>query len=173
MPKKEIDYSKSLIYKIQHVTNQELLYVGSTTNFTKRKASHKERCNNDKEWNTKYNLKLYKMIRENGGWSQFKCIVVKEFPCKNRDELLLEEDIVMRELKTNMNKVRASITREEHLEYQRQKMRQYREVNFNGCNETNYMYGCIQHMCECGGSYTNKHKARHLKTSKHLNHNFT
>ena len=37
MPRKAIDYSKTIIYKIQHEDNDELLYVGHTTDFTKRK----------------------------------------------------------------------------------------------------------------------------------------
>ena len=39
MPK--IDYSKTAIYKIEHITNTHLLYIGSTTNYNRRKAEHK------------------------------------------------------------------------------------------------------------------------------------
>ena len=31
MPRTTTDYSKLVIYKIQHINNPELLYVGSTT----------------------------------------------------------------------------------------------------------------------------------------------
>ena len=61
MPKTPVDYSKTVIYKIQHQDKPELLYVGSTTNFTKRKNSHKRNCNNLN--NKKYNLKVYQMIK--------------------------------------------------------------------------------------------------------------
>ena len=54
------DYSKTVIYKIQHLDKDELLYVGHTTNFTKRKCLHKHNCK------TKTSP-LYKMMRENGG----------------------------------------------------------------------------------------------------------
>jgi hypothetical protein len=168
MPKKDIDYSKSVIYKIQHLINQELLYVGSTTNFTKRKASHKERCNNEKEWNKKYNLKIYKMIRDNGGWNNFNCIVIKDFPCLNKNELLFEEDKVMRELNSNMNTLSSILTEEQKKEYTRNKMKEYRNTNFNNCNEKNKVYKSIPNKCECGGSFLNNHKARHFKTKKHL-----
>ena len=79
MPLKQIDYQKAVIYKIQHLENEELLYVGSTTNFIKRKQHHKCICN--KPTNMSYNLKVYQMIRDNGGWMQFKMIIIKEFPC--------------------------------------------------------------------------------------------
>ena len=69
MPKKEIDYSKCVIYKIQHKDNDALLYVGHTTDFIKRKCNHK--TNVKCEPSSKYNLKVYQMIRENGGWDNF------------------------------------------------------------------------------------------------------
>ena len=47
MPKKIIDYSKTIIYKIVcNDLNITDLYIGHTTNFIKRKATHKSNCNN-------------------------------------------------------------------------------------------------------------------------------
>ena len=47
MPKVEIDYSKTIIYKLCckdiNITD---IYVGHTTNFIKRKNEHKSDCNN-------------------------------------------------------------------------------------------------------------------------------
>ena len=95
------DYSKTIIYKLQHEDDESLLYVGSTTNFTHRKSQHK---NNTKNSNGKqYNEKLYKMIRENGGFESFKMIQIKEFPCSSERESEAEEDKVMLELKSTMN----------------------------------------------------------------------
>ena len=62
------DYSKTIIYKIEHLHNKSLLYLGQTTNFTNRKHKHKSCCNKPEM----YNVKLYKMMRENGGWECFK-----------------------------------------------------------------------------------------------------
>jgi hypothetical protein len=48
MPKKPIDYSKTIIYKL--VCNDLSItdvYVGSTTSFVKRKYLHKSLCNNE------------------------------------------------------------------------------------------------------------------------------
>ena len=98
------DYSKTVIYKIQHEDNESLVYIGSTTDFTKRKCSHKRSCNNPKV----FNIKLYQMIRDNGGWNCFKMIQIKEFPCNNKREAEAEEDRNMLELKANMNERRAS-----------------------------------------------------------------
>ena len=113
-----MDYSKCVIYKIQHKDNNDLLYVGHTTDFTKRKYNHKSSVNNEK--GNLYNLKLYQMIRENDGWDNFNMIVVKEFPCENLREAEAEEDKVMREMKATMNERKASRSREELQEYRHQ-----------------------------------------------------
>jgi len=69
MPKTAMDYSKCCIYKIEHIDDESLVYVGHTTEFNKRKAHHKSRCNNENE--KSFNCKLYQMIRNNGG---LKCL---------------------------------------------------------------------------------------------------
>ena len=115
MPRKAVDYSRTIIYKIQHEDNEELLYVGHTTDFTKRKTAHKQGTNNP---NTKvYNIKLYKMIRQNGGWGSFKMLEIKKFSCNDGNEACAEEDRIMKELKSTMNDRRAytGMTRHEYL----------------------------------------------------------
>jgi hypothetical protein len=101
MPKNPIDYSKTIIYKIQHIEKDDLIYVGSTTNFTKRKSAHKACCIHTSEKN--YNNKKYEIIRENGGFEMFKMLEVKKFPCNDLNEARAEEDKVFLELKANMN----------------------------------------------------------------------
>lgn len=92
MPSKAVDYSKTLIYKIQHKQINELLYVGHTTDFTSRKAKHKKALRNHSP------LQLYRMIEHNGGWEEFNMVVVELFPCKTKQEACLREDAVMRGL---------------------------------------------------------------------------
>ena len=123
------DYSKTVIYKIQHLDKDELLYVGHTTNFTKRKCLHKHNCK------TKTSP-LYKMMRENGGWECFNMIVIKDFPCANRTEACLEEDKVMRAMKANMNTLRAYTTPEE--KYGQRK--EYNQANKEVINEKHKVY---------------------------------
>ena len=84
MPKVSIDYSKCVIYKIVNVDNENLVYIGHTTNFNQRKGKHKSTCNNEK--GNYYNQKVYKMIRENGGWEMFRMIEIMKYPCKDKQE---------------------------------------------------------------------------------------
>ena len=124
MPKTATDYSKNVIYKIQHNDDDSLLYVGHTTNFIKRKQLHKS--------DSKLSQKLiYKMIRENGGWECFTMIVIKVFPCENSMEACIEEDRIMREMKTSMNTKRAYTTPEEKREYHKE----YNQANKEQNNE--------------------------------------
>ena len=120
MPKLPMDYSETIIYKIEHIDNDSLVYVGYTTNWDKRKSAHKCRCNNEKYSN--HNLKLYQMIRENGGWDMFRMIEVEKFPCINKREAEKRESEVMKELKSIMN-MRPSYVSEEE---KKDKMKEYR-----------------------------------------------
>ena len=105
------DYSKTVIYKIEHIENDNLLYVGHTTNWNNRKTKHKSCCNNKN--NKAYNSKLYQMIRNNGGWENFKMIEVEKYPCNYNREAERRENEVMKKFKTNMNTNRSYISEDE------------------------------------------------------------
>jgi hypothetical protein len=83
MPKLPMNYNNAVIYKI--VCNDLTItdcYVGSTTNFTKRKYMHKFNCKSKI-------CKVYHFIRENGGWDNWSVILVEEYPTTLK--LLLEQ----------------------------------------------------------------------------------
>ena len=101
MPKVSIDYSKCSIYKIEHIENESLVYIGHTTNFNQRKGKNKSICNNTKD--NGYNRKLYRMIRDNGGWEMFRMIEIKKYPCKDKQEAERGEYDIIRELKATLN----------------------------------------------------------------------
>ena len=90
------DYSKCVIYTIRTPNG---LYVGSTCNFINRKYQHKSDIHNEKS--KKYNIKLYKNIRENGDEWEMK--PHSEFPCKNKMEMNIEEERIRCELNADLN----------------------------------------------------------------------
>jgi hypothetical protein len=90
------DYNKAIIYTIRSKDN---LYVGSTCNFRSRKYQHK--VNIHKENNKHYNLKIYKIIRDNDFEWDMK--PYKEFPCENKLQLSIEEERIRQELNADMN----------------------------------------------------------------------
>lgn len=80
MPRKPIDYSNTIIYKLccndPNITD---VYVGSTTNWTNRKNEHKSNCNNENS--EKYNLQVYTFIRDNGDWNNWSMIEIEKICC--------------------------------------------------------------------------------------------
>ena len=103
MPAKEIDYSTTVIYKI--VCNDLAvtdLYVGSTTNFRNRKNGHKSLCNSNKEIK-RYNLKIYKTIKDNGGWENWTMVQIEEYPCANGNEARARERYWFEQLNATLN----------------------------------------------------------------------
>lgn len=118
MPYKVANYKNGKIYKIEHLEKPELVYIGSTTQFNRRKANHKRACNNIT--GSSYNYKLYDMIRLNGGWNEFKMMVIKEYSCNNKTELLIEEEKHRKEYQASLNKIRAYRTEEETKQYNKE-----------------------------------------------------
>jgi hypothetical protein len=90
MPKVDIDYSNTLFYKIScRDTNITDVYIGHTTNFVQRKYGHKQACNNPKYAN--YNCKVYNIIRQNGGWDNWRMDIIAYHECKDLHEARTKE----------------------------------------------------------------------------------
>lgn len=118
MPRKAIDYSKCVIYKLccldPNITDE---YIGHTTSFVDRKKNHKKNCNNK---NGKYyNLKVYQFIRENGGWENWKMIQIEEYSCNNSREAELREQYWITYLNATLNMIKSFINENEKLEYKK------------------------------------------------------
>lgn len=103
MPLKTIDYSKSVIYKIVcNDLNITDVYVGHTTDFIRRKSSHKSACINEKD--KRYNLKVYQMIRNNGGWDNWSMVEIEKCNFKDSNEAGARERHYYETLNSTMNK---------------------------------------------------------------------
>ena len=191
MPRTAIDYSKCCIYKIEHLEDENLVYVGHTTNWDKRKCEHKHRCNSEKS--DKHNLKLYQMMRENGGWEMFKMIEVEKYPCSDKREAEKRETEVMKELKSNMNMIKSYLTEEEKNEYKKkanvkyyrghktiisENSKTYRQNNKEVIQERKKQYydknkvkilenQRLKVECGCGCEVSKQHLQRHQTTKKH------
>ena len=102
MPRKEIDYSKTIIYKIvcDDIDISEC-YVGHTTEFTKRKYKHKYSCNTETHHTHNYNV--YKFIRSNNGWDNWSMIEIEKYPCIDANEACSRERYWLEILKATLN----------------------------------------------------------------------
>ena len=120
------DYSKTIMYKIVcNDLNVKECYVGHTINMTKRKCCHKSACNNEKDKG--YNNKIYQIIRENGGWSNWSMILVEKFPCKDKFEACKRERELYEGLGAKMNIQRPYITQEDTKEYYKKYYQDHKE----------------------------------------------
>jgi len=104
MPKTEIDYSNTIIYKIT-CKNPAItdVYVGHTTNFVQRKHTHKQSCINEKA--TNYKCKVYEVIRNNGGWTNWKMEIINFFDCADHYAARKKEQEYFISLNATLNSI--------------------------------------------------------------------
>jgi len=138
MPKVPISYNNCCIYKIEHIEDESLLYVGFTTNFNKRKGDHKIRIKNVD--NKKYKITLYEMRREHGGWEMIRMIEIEKNPCNDKQEAEKRETEIKKELKANMNSVKSYTNDEERVESKKERFRIYRETHKEEIKERGKLY---------------------------------
>jgi predicted GIY-YIG superfamily endonuclease len=162
MPRTPIDYSKTIMYKIvSKDLNNNYIYVGSTTDFPKRKYNHKTACTNE---NSRfYNIKVYKMIRENGGWNEFEMIEIEKYPCNDKNECFARERYWKEYFNANMNtRVPGAFNELGKIEYDKK----YYINNIEKIHKfKNKKYDCV-----CCGKYTYANRIQHLNTPKHQNY---
>jgi hypothetical protein len=162
MPRIAIDYSKTLIYKI--VCNDLTItdvYVGSTTDFTRRKSCHKSSCNNINS--KKYDFKVYQTIRANGGWENWSMILVENFPCENVNESHARERFWHETLNANLNIQVPNRLRKEY-------KKEYHDKNKLTILPKHNIYKKQIILCCCGIFTTFGNKAKHERTKRHQKH---
>ena len=171
-----IDYSRGMIYKLT-CRNPDItkIYVGSTVDWTRRKASHKCDCNNPNS--SKHHLFVYEFIREHGGWDNWHMILIENYPCNSKRELEARENYWANELHSTLNSMRPYVSdemkRKEHIE---------RSAKWNKDNKERYNEICKKYMennkekrkeritCElCGVIHSKGGTAQHKRTNnRHL-----
>ncbi len=115
MTKKDLDFSKTVIYKIicKDLVITEC-YVGRTTDIIRRRSAHKASCMNNK--NTSYNVKLYQFIREHGNWINWSLVEIEKVNCNSLEEASIKErywyDLLKPTLNNNIPCQKPNISRE-------------------------------------------------------------
>jgi hypothetical protein len=152
MPRRPIDYSKCMIYKLAckdpTITD---VYVGHTTDRYKRKYTHRFHCMT--ESSRKYNYFVYQFIRDHGGFDNWDIIMLEEFPCENIDQALVRERYWFEQLRATLNKQVPSRTIQEYKQANRQIINEKKRQKIE---------------CECGHTYSRSNKSVHIKSKKHL-----
>jgi hypothetical protein len=117
-----VNYNNSIIYKLccKDIDVKEV-YVGSTTNFIRRRQQHKDACNN----NVKYNYRVYQFIRANGGFENFDMIQIEKYSCDDKRELHARERYWIEELNATLNCLIPMRTHKEYYEKKKEKNKEY------------------------------------------------
>ena len=191
-----VNYSKGLIYKLCcNDTNITDIYVGSTTNFIRRKCTHKSACNNEND--KSYNYHVYNFIRNNGGWDNWSMILLREYSTTNKKQLERKERKYIEKLGATLNshiptrtkpewynenqdviKEKIKKYNETNKEHIREQKKQYREANKESLSEQKKEYykenkeninklKMEKIECECGCMLRKSDMARHKKSQKH------
>jgi hypothetical protein len=181
MPRVPIDYANTIIYKI--VCNDLSItdcYVGHTTDFVRRKSCHKYICKNEKD--EKHNLKIYKAIRDNGGWTNWCMITIEKYPCKDVYEACIRERYYYEQLNSNLNMVFPQRNKKEYYVANREQIISnthiYADSHKNEISQRNKLYKVLNKeqlkinrskpsVCECGRKINHQNKTEHLKTKIH------
>ena len=158
------------VYKI---SNGTFTYYGSTCNFKRRMRDHKFNCYHKKV--EKYNLKLYKTIRDNGGWQQFTKEIIED-NIETKQQWKERETYYLRNFKCNMNTLH-NITKEEYKKRQNARKKVYNEKPIN--KEKRKAHSAKQYQknkaylrekikCECGRTICQGSKSKHIKNPTHI-----
>tara|TARA_R110000823_G_scaffold305967_1_gene428205 strand:- start:22 stop:546 length:525 start_codon:yes stop_codon:yes gene_type:complete len=152
-----------VIYKIICDDVPNYVYVGSTKAFRERKANHKRTCNNPNR--PRYGLKIYSIIRENGGWDKWRMVIIHE--CEDgittTQARIIEEEFRVK-LNGNMNSQKCYLTDEEKIEYEKEYRKEY-----NLKNKEMIIENKKEHYLKNKEAFNERSKKHYLKNKEAIN----
>ena len=156
------DYYNACVYKIvckdENITDT---YIGSTKNFKNRMKGHKCNCNNIKR--PGYNYKVYKFIRENGGWENWEMKKICDVKCLDGYDLRKAEGEYILTLKPTLNQKIAGRTRGQYYVDNKDNIIEWNKKYYKD-NKNHIQEYCKKYRSE------NKDKLKKTKAIYTLNH---
>jgi hypothetical protein len=172
---KMVNYDNSIIYKIccKDLTIKEI-YVGGTTNFTRRKYEHRTNCRCPKS--KKHNRPVYKFIRDNGTMKNWDIIILERFKAIDKEDLRQKEREWIEKLEPTLNCQKLPYRTDEDIK----KWRKEYSIKISDKNKVkckNWYYENKERVdkykkekieCDCGSIVSRTNLTRHKKSKKHL-----
>ena len=93
--------NNKIYYTIYKISINDNNYIGSTKDFKRRMTEHRKTCNNPNKKG--HNYKIYKIIRENGGWHMCNCKILEQVEYITKNEILVIEQSWIDIYNANMN----------------------------------------------------------------------
>ncbi len=132
-----VNYQNGKIYTIRCRSDENLIYVGSTSQtLSQRMTLHRSCCKRGD------GCSLYDYIIDND-WSDFYIELYEKYPCNDKAELCKREGEIIRQIGT-LNKCIAGRTKKEYIQDNVDKVKEYqktyREVNAEKLKEDKKIY---------------------------------
>ena len=143
----------AVVYKL-FSKNATEYYIGSTKKFHNRQIEHKTRCKSEKS--REYNKKLYKYIRDNGGFDEWTFEILEKGEYENKKLLYDRERFFIEQNKPSLNCEIPNRTPKEH--YQDNK-------EIISKKKKKYYQNNTEKICERNREYREKNKEK-LKEKK-------
>ena len=183
-----VNYENGKIYKIVCNITKDI-YIGSTCmQLCKRLASHKSDYKSYLNGKSKF-VSSFKVLEKN----DYSIILLENYSCTSKEQLLAREryyfdeydcvnkyrpyatDEEQKEMSNQLRKINRKLFpekrsletakyREKHAEEIKAKLKDWREKN----KEKIHAKKNEKTLCECGGSFTECHRALHFRTKKHI-----
>ena len=141
------------IYKICCDDCPDFIYVGSTKAFRQRKNQHKN-C-----YNKEHPQKVYTTIRENGGWDNWRMVILEDCGEITLTEVRIKEEEYRVKLNADLNERKCKGDKKEYDKEYKKNNEKYKQ------NQREYANQRIT--CECGMELRVGNKARHEKSKIH------
>ena len=182
------DKNNYIFYKIECIDkDKHFCYVGSTCDWYNRIRRHKNDCYNENRKN--YNSKIYKTIRDNGGWKNFKFIQIDTKEEITKDQAHQIEENYRISLNANLNTLRCFLTEKQKQEHSKERYKEYKQNNKDKIKERSKDYyennkeyykeyrennkdkinekKSQKFTCECGKIFRIDYKSRHCRSKIH------
>jgi len=173
-------YENNCNYKLVHKEDYDNLniYIGSTTNFKRRKSAHKNACNN--KTNNRHNSPVYQFIRNNGGWTMWDMIEIEKYPCEDQHKAFKREREVIDRYKATLNSLNPYTSIDEKRTKTNKYLKESRQINPEKWSDRDYKnyhkYKDITSVkrktemitCECGSIVRKVGIYAHKKSKKHI-----
>ena len=144
-------------------------YVGSTENFKERRWNHKSHCNNS--FDDAYNYKVYRFIRDNGGWDNWKFEILESGKCENKPERHKIERSWVEKLNATLNGVIPSRTlkegKKEYYEKNKDKIKESSREYYEKNRDKKLEYWNQKVPCDECGTVMNRSSLTRHKKRKH------
>lgn len=171
------EYSNSSIYKLCHRNPiVKDCYIGSTTNFARRRYAHKSYATCDEKGNG--NVIVYQFIKATGGWENWDMVELENYSATDKKDLHRREREWIEKEKATLNMRRPILTPEEYREicnaaakrWKKENPEKNRAMVKKWKQENREKYNAYQQqkcICPCGVITARNHMGRHRKSQFH------